>query len=492
MEQSKYLEKRIKKLENELNRLKAVESEEAYFLQRSQDQINKRKKLLLDTKNKDFSTVSCHGLYSNDDITQFKSQTLPIFATTTGSGFDSLVDGSLLLSYKTINDPNKIYSRIDNSTTDHLAMKLAALEGISIPDLTQGLVTSSGMSAIFTSTMPFLQVGDNFISSNRVYGGTEQLFNVTYKKSGWQVKWVTEPWDINKWQEQIDSKSKFLYVESPSNPTLYIADLKNLSRLAHDNNIPLIVDSTLASPALMRPLEFGADIVIHSLTKIIGSSGRAIAGAIIAKDHIITRNSEYQDDYVNKLKGGHFRNLGTCLSPQAAAIIWDNLNTLSLRVKAVSESALKIAEFLESHSMIEGVNYPGLPSHPQYAIANELFSLPDGSKGYYGFLMSFLIRGGLELTKKFAEEFNFGLQVTDLGRDYTIWVHNATTTHGQMTSEMRAKAGVPDNLIRYSVGLEGANDAIRALERTLNKLELNTKSQNKTMISQPGVSNIHT
>ncbi|MHA2105426.1 MAG: aminotransferase class I/II-fold pyridoxal phosphate-dependent enzyme [Candidatus Hodarchaeales archaeon] len=470
MPESKYLNKRIAELEEELAKLRSTSSEEEYFLKRSKKQVEKLNKKMLESKDRNFHTVEAHGLYCNEERNRLKSQILPIFSTPTGGGYDSLVDGSLLLSYQTINDPNKIYSRIDNTTVDHLAMKLAALEGMGIPEITQGLVTSSGMSAIFTATMPFLNTGDNFVSSCKVYGGSNQLFDVTYKKSDWQVRWVEEPDMIEKWQEKIDYRTKFLFVESPSNPTLYVANIPELAKLAHDNNIPLIVDSTIASPALMRPFEFGADIVVHSLSKIIGSSGRNIAGAIIGKERIVTKDKEYEFNFVNKLKGGHFRNLGPCLSPQAAGIIWDNLNTLSLRVKAVSENAMKIANFLEGHEMIESVNYPGLSSHPQHDIANELFSLHDGAKGYFGFLMSFYIRGGLEVTKKFAEDFKFGLQVTDLGRDYTIWVHNASTTHGQVSDEMKRKSGVLDNMIRYSVGLEGSSDAIKALNETLSNL----------------------
>ncbi len=408
-------------------------------------------------------------MYGKVDADQFKSMVLPIFSTTTGASFDSLVDGSLLLSYQTIDDPNKVYSRIDNNTIDHLAMKISVMEGYSISELTQALCVSSGMSAIFMATMAFLESGDEFVSSNRVYGGAEQLFDTTYPKMGWKVKWVANPWDLNEWKNAITSKTKFLYVETPSNPTLFIADIPALAKLAHENNIPLIVDSTIASPALLRPLEHGADIVVHSLTKIMGSSGRAIGGAIIAKQKIVTNMHELADDFINKLKGIHFRNLGPCLHPPSAASIWDNISTLEIRLKTVSDNAMKIAWFLESHKKIEKVNYPGLESHPQHEVAKKLLQFPNGTKGY-SHLLSFNIRGDLETTKKFANIFDFGMQVTDLGRDYTIWVHNASTTHGQMSKEKRKLSGIEDNLIRYSVGLEGAEDAINALNIALDKL----------------------
>ncbi len=469
MAKSKFLKEKIKKLEAELKLIDSAKSEENYFLQKSKQTLKKRRDQLTKTKNQTFDTVALWGLYDQEEMRALKSLTLPLFMSTTGGPYESLVDGSLLLSYKTIDDPNKIYARIDNTNTDHLALKLAALEGLSIPELTQGLCTSSGMSAILMATSPFLKVGDNFLSSNRVYGGTQQLFNITYPKFGWQIRWIDNPWDIKKWKEKIDDKTKFLYIEFPSNPTLFIPDIPDLAKLAHQYSLPLIVDSTLASPALTRPLEHGADIVVHSISKIANGSCRAIGGALIAPEKIFTNVSELKENFILKVKGGDFRNLGPCLSPFNAQIIWDELATLRIRIKQHSENAMTIAKFLESHPKIEKVNYPGLPSHPQHKIAKKLMRLPDGSPAF-GFLLSFNIKGGFKKAKKFAQIFDFGAQVTHLGGSYTVWVHNATTTHGQMTKEERQAAGIADNLIRYSVGLEGTTDAIAALNKALNQL----------------------
>ncbi len=418
-----FLKKKISELQQEIEKLKSATTEEEYFRKKSAETLAYREQQLRETKKRHFDTVSLWGLYGIKDMKQFKSVSLPIFSTATGAPYESLVDAALHLSYEVINDPNKIYSRIDNTTIDHLAMKIAALEGKTIPELTQGLCVSSGMAAVFMSTMPFLEVGDEFVSSNRVYGGTQQLFDVTYPKMGWKARWVTSPWDIDAWNEQITSKTKFLYVESPSNPTLFVADLPELAKLAHDHNVPLIVDSTLASPALLRPLEHGADIVVHSITKVMGSSGRAIGGAIVAKEHIVTNVPDLADNFAVKVKGGHFRNLGPCLHPPSAAAIWDNLNSLQIRVKALCERALKIAQFLEQHEKITHVNYPGLPSHPQHEIAKKLMKFEDGTNGY-GYLMSFNLKGDINTAKRFSLLFNFGVQVTDLGRDYTTWIGN--------------------------------------------------------------------
>jgi O-acetylhomoserine/O-acetylserine sulfhydrylase-like pyridoxal-dependent enzyme len=462
---SSYYKKRIAELEIEIESLKRMSSDEEYFRARSAKTVNKRKNQLINSKKLEFDTVSLWGLYGAEDIHQFKSITLPVFTNATGAPYDSLTDGALLLSYETINDPNKIYSRIDNTTIDHLAMKIAALEGKTINEETQGLCVSSGIAAVFMATMPFLEVGDHLLSSNRVYGGTEQLFTNTFPKMGWKVDWVHEPWSIEAWKAKITSKTKFFFVETPSNPTLFIADLPALAELAHKNNLPLIVDSCIASPALLRPLEHGADIVVHSISKIMGSSGRAIGGAIISKKEITTSNPELVEDFILKVKGSHFRNLGPCLHPPSAAAIWDSLTTLQLKTKAMSDRALEIAQFLNEHPKIESVNYPGLSSHPQYTLAKKLLKFEDGTNGF-GHLLSFTLHGGFQAAVKFAEVFDFGVQVTDLGKNYTTWVHPASTTHGQMTPEMREKCGVPDNLIRYSVGLEGVNDAISALDRT--------------------------
>ncbi|MHA2363653.1 MAG: aminotransferase class I/II-fold pyridoxal phosphate-dependent enzyme [Candidatus Hodarchaeales archaeon] len=471
IEQAKknYVQRKITELEEELNKLKSTTCEEDYFRSRSEEKIASRATQMKATKNLQFSTIALHGLYGKEDMDRFKSMVLPVFSTTTGSSYDSLKDGAMLLSYETVNDPNKIYSRIDNTTIDHLAMKIAALEGKNIPELTQGLCVSSGMAAIHLGTLPFLENGDHFVSSSFVYGGTNQLFGVTYPKSGWIVDWVNDPWDLDNWQNQITPKTKFLYVESPSNPLLYVADVPSLAKLAHDHNIPLIIDSTIASPALMRPFEYGADIIVHSLTKVIGSNGRAIGGAIVGKERIVTNMEDLAENFINKLKGGHFRNLGPCLHPPSAATIWDNLSSLEVRLKSMSDKALKIAKFLANHPKVEKVNYPGLSKHPQHEIAKKLLRYVDGTNGF-SHLMSFNIKGDLQTTKNFANEFDFGVQVTDLGRDYTTWVHPATTTHGQMTPEQRKSAHIDENMVRYSVGLEGADDAIFALEKALKNI----------------------
>lgn len=446
-----------------------MKDEKEYLLEKSRQTIQRREDQLREAKKRAFDTVALWGLYDQEEMRRFKSMTLPIFMSNTGGPYDSLLDASLALSYQTVDDPNKIYTRVDNNTTDHLAMKFAALEGLHVRNFTQGFCTSSGMSAIFMATQAFLGVGDNFVSSNRVYGGTQQLFSVTYPRSGWKVRWVENPENIDAWERLIDGNTQFLYVESPSNPGLFIADLFKLSKLAHSHGIPLIVDSTIASPALTQPLAHGADIVIHSASKIANGSCRAIGGVLVSLDKITTNVFDLKENFATKIKGGDFRNLGPCMSPQNAQIIWDEMSTLRMRMEKHSENAMIIAEFLERHSKIEKVNYPGLPSHPQHELAKKTMRLP-GGKNAYGFLMSFNIKGGMEKAKKFAEVFDFGVQVTHLGGNYTIWTHCATTTHGQMSQKERDAAGIPDNLIRYSVGLEGAYDAILSLDKALEQI----------------------
>lgn len=468
-QESRFLTKKQKELEKKLELLESVESEEEYFKKKSQEWESYRRKQRKTHKNNTMDTVGVCGLYGKRDMRRYDSYNIPIFANTAAGPLKSLEHGRLLLSHEIRDDPNKIYSRFDNTTVDHLASKIAAMEGKEIPELAQGLCTASGMSAIFLATLPFLEAGENFVASKLVYGGTHQLFESTYPKMGWDVRWVRNPQNLRKWEEKINKNTKFLYVEFPTNPTLSCPNIPAIADVAHERNLPLIIDSTLATPILTRPLEHGADIVIHSTTKMMCGSGRTIGGAIISKEEIVTKQEDLKSNFVESLKEGHFRNIGACMSPYGAKEVWDSLNTLKIRMKATSEKAMKIAQFLQQHSQIKGVNYPGLPSHPQHETAKKLMELPSGNNAY-GNLLSFQIRGGIEAAKKFAQKFDFGVMVGDLGSDYTVWVHPATTTHSQMSKEERKAAGIPDNLIRYSVGLEGVEDGIKALEKALDQL----------------------
>lgn len=471
---SEFLSKKIKELEHEIQLLKSVDSEEEYFKKKSDERVSYRKRQFEESKRKSMETIGAWGLYDKQDMRENNSYIPPIHASTAGSPFPSLKFGELLLTYQITDEPIKQYSRYDNVTFDHLARKIAAMEGHNIEGIPQGLCTSSGMSAIFSATMQLLMPGDNFVACNRIYGGSQQLFDVTYPKMGWESRWVNDFQDPDKWREKIDEDTKFLFIEFPSNPTLSCPDISAIASVAHEYGIPLLVDSTLATPVLTRPLEHGADIVVLSLTKITCGNARTIGGAIVAKDEIVAEYDgpkwdDLQHDFVDKIFQGHFRNTGPCMSPYAAKEIWDELVTLKCRLKAICKKAMDITRFLQDHPKIEAVNYPGLKSHPQHEVAKKLMKFPNGANGY-GHLMSFQIKGGLAAAKTFAQEFDFGVQVGDLGQNYTIWMHPATTTHAQMGSEKRREAGIADNMIRYSVGLESSEDAIRALDATLSKV----------------------
>ncbi|NIQ05263.1 MAG: hypothetical protein GWO20_05915, partial [Candidatus Korarchaeota archaeon] len=362
IEKSHFLSKKIEELEQKLELLKSVESEEEYFKKMSKKQIAYRKTQLKENKKKSMDTIALWGLYGKRDMDQYKSYIPPIYAATAGAPLKSLEYGKLLLAYEIFDDPNKMYSRIDNITVDHLAHKVASMEGKGIPELTHGLCTSSGMSAIFMATMPFLEVGDTFVAPKLMFGGTFHLFETTYPKMGWKARWVEEPEEPENWRELIDENTKFLYAEFPTNPTLFCPDLSTLSDLAHEFDIPLIVDSTLATPILTRPLEHGADVVVHSATKMMCGSGRAVGGVLVSKEVITTEKKAFKKHFARKVKEGPFRNLGPCMSPYEAKEIWDALNTLKFRVQAASQKAMKVANFLQNHPTIERVNYPGLPS----------------------------------------------------------------------------------------------------------------------------------
>jgi O-acetylhomoserine/O-acetylserine sulfhydrylase-like pyridoxal-dependent enzyme len=289
------------------------------------------------------------------------------------------------------------------------------------------------MAAVFMVAHHLVEAGEEITSSIRVYGGTQQLFQVSMPRMGIKTNWVEEPDKIESWEKAITPKTKLLHVESPSNPNLFVADLPAIAELAKAKGIPLMVDNTICTPALMRPIEFGADIVIHSATKYISGNATSLSGAIIAKKEFID----------------HVRHTGY------------GLESLSLRMKKHCENAMAIAKFLEKHPKIESVSYPGLPSHPQHEAAKKTMSA-------YSSMMSINVKGGLESTRKVIDNLSIAVHTTHLGSSQTVAIQPAATTHWQLGPEDRAKAGVPDNMIRYSAGLEDADDLMEDLDRALN------------------------
>jgi O-acetylhomoserine/O-acetylserine sulfhydrylase-like pyridoxal-dependent enzyme len=339
------------------------------------------------------------------------------------------------------------YGRIDNPTNKIFEDRIAALE------LTEkGLLTSSGMAAEFIACTRLLEKGDDFIAPGNTYGGTNQLFTVTLPKFGFNPKIVYNPENLENWSDAITEKTKFVFAETPSNPNLFIADIEALAKLTHENDIPLIVDNTIASPALQQPVKFGADIMVHSGTKYISGNSTCISG-------IIAGSAEYIDE----VRAIEYRNIGPAISPFNSWLLLLGVETLNLRMKKHSENALAVAEFLEDHSKVVSVNYPGLKSHPQHELAKKQMS-------GFSALLSFVTKGELEDAKNVIDAFNLIIHAGHLGTSVSLATHPAFSTHQQLSQEERNAIGIPDTMIRLSVGIENLDDLIEDIDQALTKV----------------------
>jgi len=369
-----------------------------------------------------------------------------------------------------------IYSRIMNPTVEVFEERMAALEnGVG------ALATSSGQAAETLSILNIAGSGDQIVSSSSLYGGTINLFEHTLSKLGIEVRFV-EPSDMDGFQKAITPHTKALYAESIGNPSLDVLDLEALSAVAHSNGIPLIIDNTLASPYLLRPLDWGADIVIHSATKFICGQGTTIAGVIIDSGRFDWNESEKfkglnQPDpsyhglvytkkfgkaaYINKARVQLLRDLGACLSPFNAFLLLLGLETLAVRMERHSKNAMAVAEHLDQHPQVNWVRYPGLDSHPTYHLARKYLN-----KGY-GAMVSFGIKGGLPAGQKFIESLQLFSHLANIGDAKSLAIHPATTTHQQLSREQRIASGITDDFIRLSIGLETLEDIMGDLNQAL-------------------------
>jgi methionine-gamma-lyase len=266
---------------------------------------------------------------------------------------------------------------------------------------------------------------------------------------GVNTNWVLEPDKIEAWEKAITPKTKLLHVESPSNPNLFVADIPAIAGLAKKKGIPLMVDNTICTPALMRPIEMGADIVVHSATKYISGNATSLSGVIVGKKEFI--------DHVRHIG---YRNMGPSISPFNSWLCLLGLDSLSLRMKKHSDNAMAVARFLEKHPMIEAASYPGLESHPQHETAKKTMTACSS-------MMSFNVKGGLEAARKVIDNLSVAVHTTHLGSSQTVAIQPAATTHYQLGPDARAKAGVPENMIRYSAGLEDPDDLIEDLDNAL-------------------------
>lgn len=357
-------------------------------------------------------------------------QSEPIFPTSSFV-FDSAEQAAARFSG---DEPGNIYSRFTNPTVRTFEERLATLEGGE-----SAVATSSGMSAILSTMMALLQAGDHVVSSMSIFGTTRVLFDKYLSKFGIETDYVKLS-DLNDWQQAIKPETKILFLETPSNPLNEIADLEALSKLAHENDCLLVVDNCFCTPALQKPLEFGADIVVHSATKYIDGQGRCIGGAVVG-----------DAEKVGEEVYGFLRTAGPTMSPFNAWTFMKGLETLDLRMKAHSASALDLAQWLQQQPAVSKVFYAGLPSHPQHDLATK-------QQSAFGGIIAFEIKGGQQDAWKMINALEWISITANLGDSKTTITHPATTTHGRLTPEARALAGITDGMLRISVGLESVED----------------------------------
>lgn len=425
--------------------------------------MSEEKKLSLET-------LSIHGGQTIDPTTM--SRAVPIYQTTS-YGFKDTDHAANLFG---LAEFGNIYTRIMNPTSDVFENRVAQLEGG-----VAALAVSSGQAAITYSILNIAGAGDEIVSATSLYGGTYNLFAHTLKKLGITVRFA-DPSNPENFRAQINEKTKAVFAETIGNPKGDVIDLEAVAAIAHENGIPFIVDNTFPSPYLCRPIEHGADIVVHSATKFIGGHGTSIGGVIVDSGKfdwaasnkfpgLTEPDPSYHGlvytqalgaiAYIIKARVQLLRDMGAALSPFNSFLLLQGLETLHLRMERHSENALKVAQYLEAHDAVEWVNYPGLPSHPSYELAQKY--LPKGQ----GAIMTFGIKGGVEAGKKLINAVKLFSHLANVGDSKSLIIHPASTTHQQLGEEEQAATGVAPGMVRLSVGTEGIDDIIADLEQAI-------------------------
>lgn len=371
------------------------------------------------------------------------------------------------------------YTRLANPTNDAVARKIAALEGG-----TAGVLVSSGMAAVFYSLFNLASAGDHIVSSSTIYGGTFNLFNVTLKKMGIDVTFVEPDWTDEQVNAAFRPNTKLFFGETIANPALTVFDIERYARIAHEHGVPLIIDNTFPTPINCRPFEWGADIVVHSTTKYMDGHSASLGGCVVDsgkfdwnahKDKfpgLTTPDESYHGlvytdafglggAYITKIVAQVGRDLGSMISPFNAYILNIGLETLALRMERHCQNAQKVAEWLEKHPKISWINYPGLESSKDYALAQKY--MPNGTCG----VLSFGLKGGREAAEAFMKKLNLAIIATHVADAQTCLLHPASTTHRQLSDAELAEAGVSPDLVRLSVGIENVDDIIADLEQAL-------------------------
>ena len=419
-------------------------------------------------------TIALHGGYNPGNG---EPRQVPIYQSTTWKYATSDDMGKLF----DLEASGYFYTRLQNPTNDYVAAKLCAMEGGAA-----GMLTCSGQAANFFAVFNICEAGDHFIASTNIYGGTYNLFGVTFKKMGIECTFVDQTLPLEELQKYIRPNTKCIFGETITNPTVDILDIEKFAALAHNNGIPLIIDNTFATPVNCRPIEFGCDIVTHSTTKYIDGHASSVGGAIIDSGnfdwmahaekfpglctpdesyHGITYATKFgKGAYITKATAQLMRDFGSIQSPQNAYYIQIGLESLPVRMARHCSNALKVAEFLASDDRIAWVKYPGLKTDSQYDLAQKY--CPNGTCG----VMCFGVKGGREKSIKFMDSLQFATIATHVADCKTLLLHPASHTHRQLTDEQLAEAGISPDLIRFSVGHEDPDDIIADLKQALDKI----------------------
>ncbi|MBL1216630.1 MAG: O-acetylhomoserine aminocarboxypropyltransferase/cysteine synthase [Planctomycetes bacterium] len=454
------------------------------YIDRNNEYLARRDRYIHDVVKKwRFDTIAVHGLYSVEDaIEDYQGAIIePVFMSSSQAYRDS-DEMAAALAYLI---PTWCYSRIANPSTYYYEWAMALLEGYGYPGETSCCSTSSGMAAIMTAVQPFLvhthqhvREDRNFVAPAACYGGTFQQFKVRLmEERGIEWRIVENPENIDDWASKIDKNTRFLYGELPSNPSMSFFDIQAVADLAHSHNLPLICDNTVATPALLRPIQHGADIVVQSATKTLTTSGFGMAGAIISRRNI-TSNIDSEDlkkDFAIYVKYLPNRDHGPNLHPMQAILTLNDMRTLRSKVDMLSRSSMTVARFLEQHPRVESVQYLGLPNHPLHDLASKYMWLVDAEHdeqygkpvNRYGHLMSFCVKGDHQATRNVFDNFKRIWRATDLGRIKSVATIPAISTHQQQGEEGRKLAHIPDNLIRLCVGAEHPDDIMADLDQAL-------------------------
>jgi len=423
-----------------------------------------------------FETRQIHAGQEPDPTTGARA--VPIYQTTSYQFRDSAHAQNLFA----LAEIGNIYTRIMNPTQGVLEARLSSLEGgiTTAVGLPGALVVSSGQSAETLAILTLAEAGSHIVASPSLYGGTYNLFHYTLPKMGIEVSFVDDPHDLSQWKSAIRPNTKAFYGEVLANPRNDVFDIEGVSKVAHENGIPLIVDNTVPSPYGVRPIEWGADIVVHSLTKFIGGHGTSIGGAIIDGGtfdfgasgrfpNFTEPDPSYHGlaywpalgagSYIIKARVQMLRDLGMAVSPFNAWQILQGLETLSLRMDRHWSNTDKVVAYLQKQGQVESINYAGLPSSPWHDRAKKYF----GGRGY-GSVIAFVLKGGREHGQKFAEALKLHSHVANIGDVRSLVIHPASTTHSQLTEEEQRSAGVNPGLVRLSVGLESIDDILADLD----------------------------